>query len=1203
MINEEQILATDPSYSIWLNAGAGTGKTKVLVDRVLRIILSKIQWHKILCLTFTNAAADEMLERLVRSLEAWSRCDYNQRREILYMLLNRFPTDDEIDYAAKCYELYKNDSTTLRVYTIHSFCQYILHSFPIEACISPNFTVIDDVQQKNLVSVLQDKVLSMQSCDSVIYFIKQMSVFDFNDLICKIVERRSKFRHQLRSFNNTESYTKYICDKFNISKVKYDSYSFDDEILNLLKNQNEVEVEVDDNKDRAFFTSYNKYIKELNCLCNKTRDLLATEEHFELYKNLFLTKANTKRKRILSRNTCAKYPEVYSYILDIQSKVDVLCGLAKTIKIIDFSVQLFNLSKITLDTYQQIKDKQEVLDYDDLIFHTQNLLTVSNMKDWVLYKLDGGISHILLDEAQDTSLEQWEIIDALIEDFFAGSSNQGDTKTIFIVGDEKQSIYSFQGAELINFQYFRNKISNLAYDANTKFAYLDLKYNYRSTQKVLNSVSKVFSYLQSDVSYNFINSQVSLQCFRAYNNVDGGNCFSEKDGCSKFFCVTDVDTNAKENSHIQQYIDSNTLDIKSQMAKHIAKYISSRILDSKILPSTQTTAQSKDFMILVRKRTSFISILNHELSKVGILTNGYDKFSIRENMAILDIIALAKFVIQPYDNLNLACLLKSPICQTSIDNKMVQISDNDLGILSQGSKSIWYKLSNSSDVLYMSIFEMLSSFINISANLNARDFFYTFLETFGLKSKIAKTSEDLYALNKIMSAAYQFSLNQCASLQSFIWHFEESAINVKQNVVVGDHVSILTVHGAKGLQSPIVIIADCDSNKTPHEMFIEDKDGVILWNFSVENSNDHLIRTKEYNANKIMQENLRLLYVAMTRAEDELVFFGVDSDINSTATDRHRYSWSYIYSLIFDPIQLNTSDLNWKSKTDTYTNSINNIDALSLNYNNINDQNRLLSDVLNDRSYVPYSSDDMLIDRDAQDNEIKNILESYSKIQIGIMVHNILEDIVGSSKEYSDVMIKNHPLFCRIDDHIVNNLKNSLRNVLNLPLFTTDKKYEIKKEFGLCYYDNSSEPQILRIDLLVIFENVLYIIDYKFSDKTLTNNTNTNTNTNTTSSDHYYTKDAPYESDFTNLYGTNMDKKDNTPPLQGTKIYESGSDFLFQSIKTYENRAAPPPLYDSSGRYVEQLNLYEKAVSKIYPNHLIYKYVLWLSNCKLMKVS
>ena len=519
--------------------------------------------------------------------------------------------------------------------------------------------------------------------------------------------------------------------------------------------------------------------------------------------------------------------------------------------------------------FETEKKQKYLLDYDDLISKTAELLSKNNAhSQWVLYKLDGGIDHILLDEAQDTNTKQWKVIDAITSEFFSGVDDKERTRSLFVVGDEKQSIYSFQGADI---KIFANKKEGFeiikTQSISENFETINLDKSFRSCEAILNVVDKVLTH--EKVASAVTNS----------GNINNHKLTRAKD--FGYFEINELVGSSERKKptkepikwHLpKEYISEDDRKNKELAAEQVANRVSEILNRDYVLASTGELPKPKDIMILLKKRDELANLIIKKLQSRSIPVSGLDRLQIDESLAIKDLIALGKFNILENDNLNFAALLKSPIFEVNED-ELFDIC------WSRGTKSVFESLSDKalSNKKYKDICEQIEN-IKEKANDTAFNFYFYVIEVLDLRKKFiqyfGKQINEI--LDEFLNVIKNFE-DKDSSLQGFIGWFEKSDIEIKRNMNLSEgEVRILTVHGAKGLEAPIVILPDTTSTARNYTPYIF-SDELFLCTIQKEYRNELFNELAKNDKDDSGREYYRLLYVALTRPRDELYVFGYNN--------------------------------------------------------------------------------------------------------------------------------------------------------------------------------------------------------------------------------------------------------------------------------------------------------------------------------------
>lgn len=870
LATNQQMAAANPDMSVWVEASAGTGKTKVLSDRVLRLLLAKVHPAKILCLTYTKAAAVEMNERIAKRLSSWAiESDVDLRQDLTELLGGNFD-DSVLNYARTLFAVLLDTPGGMKIQTIHSFCQDILKRFPLEAGISPYFEVLDDRSAKEILQNIKLDLLktTISSEDNsltqaVFYLTQTISEYKFPEIMNMITGNRGKIDALLRKYNGNIPEILSVLEK-NLGVSA--NLSVDDIKQNFMQQINRQTVSEaikifaegsaeDIGRSEAF-----RFVLEKNFL----------PDCYDKYKSIFLTNEGTVRSRLATQTIAKKYPDILLFmqceakrILETENTITALGVLLATKAVL-------YIAKSIIDKYSAYKTLYAVLDYEDLITITRKLLEKSSVADWILFKLDGGIDHILIDEAQDTSPDQWAIIRALTQEFFAGIGTHEDalSRTVFVVGDRKQSIYSFQGADPKEFdkmyRYFAERIQ--------KFSKVHLDVSFRSTKAIMDCVNTLFEVEQAKKGVVPEDEHINHRPFRL---GEGGQV--------EILPLLRPDETQKDNDYnwILPVVREQKTSLSNQLAKQIAQKIKDLVEAKELLVSKNRPIRYGDFMFLVQQRNAFVEEFVRACKGIGVKVSGVDKLKLLEQIAVQDLISLGKFLLLPTDDLSLAEVLKSPI---------FGLTDDDLFKLCYKREDTLFN-TLLKDGAYRDIADKLKTLLNISGFLRPFELFnYVLVKMSGRQHFIARIGKEVEdVLDEFLNLTLVFEQKHTPSLESFISWIVQDEVIIQKEMEQGsdDTVKIMTVHGSKGLQAPIVILADTTRIKS--RSFKSDFlwDGGMLY-FPTASANYDAVckKIKEQDLDANEDEYRRLLYVALTRAEDRLYIAGFTKD-----KDANQESW------------------------------------------------------------------------------------------------------------------------------------------------------------------------------------------------------------------------------------------------------------------------------------------------------------------------
>lgn len=895
--------------SAWVSASAGSGKTKVLIDRILRLLLSGAKADSILCLTYTNTATAEMKNRINEKLLEWVFLSDEELSDKISKLTGQFPNKDTLNSTRRLFAYITDDAQALRIQTIHSFCQDILKKFPLESGIEPNFKIAEDTEIEKLINEARMRLFNddtQHEEHDVVKAIEKIALQVNDETLTKLLksalgEDRNKFSYMFSNFSLSDIIG-YIYGKLSVLPTDNEEL-----LMDLFVS--------DDCFNRRDLSSLCDIVEELGTateqkLWSKTKtwiDSSAEDRKKKIHEHIscFLTDKGQARAKLLTKKPREAHAWADSVaraecdrILDFTQKL-------KGLKVAELTKSLVTIVHEILDIYAEIKRHRGLMDYNDLITKTYELLQKQDFRDWVRLKLDGSIDHILVDEAQDTSPYQWEIFNALREEFFVGEGSKEDiNRTIFVVGDEKQSIYSFQGAVPQMFsEVYRDCQNDAGFD---KLKAVPLNYSFRSLDAVLKVTDAVFSNPQYK---NAIAKMEGVEIKHTpIRNAGTGRV-------EIWPLIPKVDETIKNNNGGWEldFENKQSHDNKTILAKIIAKKIKEWEKDKKWIYAKGREFKYQDVMILIRSRTGgIVDSLTRELQKEGIAVSSNDSIELNKHLVVKDLLGLIQFILLPSDNLNLACILKSPIFNFS-ENELMDVAMNRD---KDSKETLWDYINRV--IQNPDIAKNTFRFCKLDKLKETQNYLLELIEF----SKTHKPFEVLeYVLeqkegraeiinrmgkhtneiiDKFLQFTINFEINNTPTLQNFLHFTETTHVKIKSEADSKlNEVRIMTTHSAKGLQAPIVFLVEttkdpfskADSGKILWKKHREDDEGDFLhipfWSGVSENDTTSTKETKEKNKKAAYEEYLRLLYVAMTRAEDELYVCGWENKGNSKDKDKN----------------------------------------------------------------------------------------------------------------------------------------------------------------------------------------------------------------------------------------------------------------------------------------------------------------------------
>ena len=863
-----QRMAADPAGSVWVAANAGSGKTRVLVDRVARLLLSGAPPHAILCLTFTKAAAAEMRARLSRRLGAWTAMgDAALRADLADLAGDGMEVDAVLEARARRLFAATIDAPGgMRVQTIHSFCESLLRRFPIEAGVGVSFAIADDNETGALLAVARDRMFDDAAREPALgaalaRLVLRADAKTLDDLFGALASQRRHLRRLLAAHGgDPERAIAGLAARLGVDEAADEAAILDDFVA-------AIPVGDMERAAKALAQGSKTDVERAGILASLGHGAHAAGRGDE-WLSIFLTSKHVAmRKTLATRSAIGADPG----ILDIMGAEAVRClavaGRLRALALLQGSAAMIRLGARLVAHYEAGKRARDVLDYDDLVFRSQALLEKEEAA-WVRFRLDGGIDHILVDEAQDTSAEQWRIVECLAGEFFAGEGARGDApRTLFAVGDEKQSIFSFQGADRQAFGAAQEGFGQLAREAGHSFLPVDLVYSFRSTPTVLQAVDMLFAMAAARAGVAAADT--------SHRAVREG-----EPGLVELWPLVEPPPGGEEVAWDAPLDYVSEASPPALLARRIAATIRGWIDRGEATwrDGVATPIRPGDVMILVRRRNAFFVEMVRALKAAGVPVAGADRLVLADHVAIQDLVALARFALLPRDDYALACVLKSPLCG---------LDDDDLLALcpARGPGGLWKALRERSGERpsWKAAAGDLGDWLAAADFAPPYEFFARVLGPDGGRRRFLARlgAEASDPLDEFLALALAFERENTPSLQGFLRWFSRGGAEIKRDMELArDEVRVMTVHASKGLEAPVVFLPDTVSTPAGRhdpKLFWEDGatgEPLLLWPGGKDNDVELSAAARERARTLRLEEYRRLLYVATTRARDRLVVCG-----------------------------------------------------------------------------------------------------------------------------------------------------------------------------------------------------------------------------------------------------------------------------------------------------------------------------------------
>lgn len=909
--NRPQRQASDPAASVWVTASAGTGKTKVLTDRVLRLMLSGSKPDHILCLTFTKAAASLMTNRLRDELSIWATCPDAELAARLEKLTGKKPEDAEKRRARQMFAEFLDAHGGMRIQTIHSFSQSLIRRFPIESGIPPYFDVMDDQTAAEMLREAQADILRRIQREphtplarAVHMVTPEVSEDDFAALIGELTFRRGELIAMFDRHGGLEASIDRVYAHLSAPR------GMDSKTLNAMLNSDAglggQAPDIDGLKKAADLLAAGTQtdLERAKVLQAWLLHPDMRPEIFSEYCDIFLTKDGSVRKRLTTKASAGAQAVLEAEARRLQDGIDAIA----TMNVARGTESILRLTSAILERYTEKKRGLNLLDYDDLVHHANQMMNQDNAAGWVLQKLPGDLKHILVDEAQDTNPDQWSLVGAVVKEFFTNPARRvSKDHTLFVVGDEKQSIFSFQRADPREFARRRKEFGDMVQQAGGKWREVQMDVAFRSSPAITEAVDAVFANpAAADGLFDRDDAGEKTVRHKPFRRGQAG--------LVELHPVLFGATPPPAAPWSLPLTAEEVADPAVELADKIADQIKDWLDTGEMLPSRRRPVNPADIMILVRRRSDFVDHMVRALKKRDIPVAGADRMSLREQIVVMDLVALGEVLLFPKDDYKLATVLKSPLIGMT-DKHLEDIAINRTG-------SLWQALCDKAEnPKSPAIFKNARDYMaGLQARLNTErpyEFYSSILMDacpahqksglYALYSRLGFEAED--PLVEFMNALERFEQSGTPSLQGFIAWLDAGEAEVKREINLNaevQRVHIMTTHGAKGLEAPIVILPDTtgipadNTRARPRFLWPDEDRDVPLWvpradlesrAFTVEREKVELERDREYR---------RLLYVAMTRAADRLYVYGAQN-----GTQVRDNSW---YALINEGLRGNMGD-------------------------------------------------------------------------------------------------------------------------------------------------------------------------------------------------------------------------------------------------------------------------------------------------------
>jgi ATP-dependent helicase/nuclease subunit A len=794
-VRRRQAEASDPSAAVFVSANAGSGKTHVLAQRVIRLMLdgspAGVDPSKILCITFTKAAAANMAARVYDRLKGWIALADDALDQAMSEIGVKDIDAAKRQRARRLFAVALETPGGLKVQTIHAFCTRLLQQFPFDADVAAHFTVLEERAQSEMLERARMAVLleAAAAPETPTGRALKAAVAGAADAkVVNVLNEATAKRARL---------TGWLAGGFERAAEQLSAaleIDADDDLTRLQKDiVNGPYLPLSD------WIGISAKLREGSKSDEDQADRLSAavaasgEERIDHYLGIFLAEENKPRQRLVTRGLAVRYPELTERLRAERDRVARLVARRNGIICRDRTMALATIAVEVIRRYTGEKERRGLLDYDDLIDKTHRLLTQC-APNWVHYKLDHGLDHVLVDEAQDTSEKQWDIIKRLVSEFGADIGGPR-RRTVFAVGDEKQSIFSFQGAAPREYDAARRHFEEQFRGCDVPWRFVRFDHSFRSGENVLSAVDQVFRFpdLYRSIASGHDGKLIHLP-------LPGATL-----GLVEIWPLIEPDPAPDMTAWDAPFDAVPETSPEVKLASKIAATVRGFIDSGAPVGAEQRAMRYGDVLILVRQRGPLFGAIIRALKNSGVAVAGADRLVLTEHIAIVDLMALADALLLSRDDLALAIALKSPLF--GFDDAVL------FELAWERRRHLRAALAvRAAERTEFAAADALLRRCEARAGQESPFAFFAWLlgPEHGRRKILARLGlEAADALDEFLELALEFERHEAASLQGFVdWLRSATAVVKRDMETTRDEVRVMTVHGAKGLEAPVVILAD-----------------------------------------------------------------------------------------------------------------------------------------------------------------------------------------------------------------------------------------------------------------------------------------------------------------------------------------------------------------------------------------------------------
>jgi ATP-dependent helicase/nuclease subunit A len=873
-LRQRQTRASNPRTSAWVSANAGSGKTHVLTQRVLRLLLDGTPPAQILCLAYTKAAAANMADRVFSKLAQWTSLSDSALAKAIVESGADAPGPHELIFARQLFARTIESPGGLKIQTLHAFAERLLRLFPFEANVPAHFNVLDESDSKRLLLEARDAALvelgGSSECAAALDLVaRESGPTIFDALLTEALSRAEIFGAHDDALSYADALRAPLGLSPGVTTASVEAEMLGGDVGRMRRERWAQALEAGKKHDQNIAAN----------LRSAGQDG-ARQARVQALLDAFFKDGGQGEPRggengpVATKDLALAAPALEEDLRREQSRLLPLRERRRAALTLERSAALFVVARSIAGTFARMKADRGALDFNDQIARALALVTRSSAA-WVLHKLDYGLDHLLLDEAQDASHPQWGILAALSAEFFAGAGARPKNRTVFAVGDEKQSIFAFQGAAPEMFAEMKRAFAKRHSDTERPFADVPLTFSFRSSQTILDAVDRTF---QTELTWRGV--------------AAAGEPPPKHDAIrSHLKGVVELwppiaprpAPDPEDWRVLEQPADD---DPPVVLAKRIAEVIKGwlrptspeRVVDP--ASGEIRRIRESDVMILVRSRNAFFEAMIRALKAADVDTAGADRLKLKDHIAVMDLIAVGRAALLPDDDLTLACALKSPLMGFD-DDALMKIAARRSGSLAEA-------LAAADEGVAVEAARRLEGWRARAKALSPFAFYALLLgQDGGRRALIGRLGpEAADPIDEFLALALAHEQREAPSLHNFLSQVETTDVEIKRDMEVEtEGVRVLTVHASKGLEAPIVFLPDAcggpDARHEPKLMRLSSpRPGdppVLAWaRKSIEDA-DAVAAARADAREAQAGEHRRLLYVAMTRAAQRLIVAGYET--------------------------------------------------------------------------------------------------------------------------------------------------------------------------------------------------------------------------------------------------------------------------------------------------------------------------------------